>query len=637
MYVLYEDNSRFKAEKVFSRAERSLQVESATGKRSKIRTDRVFMEFDKLEPNQLLEQAEQLAKDIDIDFVWECAPQEVFEATEFAADYYGTPRPDAIQQAALIFALHSAPAYFHRRGTGKYRPAPPETLRAALAAIERRRLEEERQNALTQAMLQGELPDEIAAQAEDLLLAPDKNSTEWKAFQAVLDAKKCSPEALLLELNAWSSPLALHRHQFFAEHFPKGLNFDGTVTDLALDLQDYPEAAVEAYSIDDAGTTEIDDAFSVVKLDENNLRMGIHIAVPALGIERQSHWDEQARQRMATVYTPGQKIPMLPDALIEQFSLLEKQVRPTLSLYVDLDLDSGEILAHDTRIERISVTQNLFHDDLKGQIDQAALEDPQQTIPYGDFLRPLWSATQVLRKQREEARGWPENNNRAEFLFELEGPADNPDSIVHLIARDRQAPLGTITAELMILTNKLWAGLLQQHGLPAAFRSQQNMRTRMSTHALPHRSIGVPYYMWATSPLRRYIDLANQRQIIAAAEHGVSARLVAPYQPKDPDLYALISTFEEQYGAWNAFQHKIERYWALRWIQQQQKSRLHAQVIRNDLVRFSEVPLVTPVPGLPDLERDQEVWVEVVEINEVDLSLGCRLIEVCTPDDACTE
>ncbi len=637
MYVLYEDNSRFKAEKVFSRAERSLQVESATGKRSKIRTDRVFMEFERPEPDQLLAQAESLAADIDIDFVWECAPAEGFEAAEFAAEYYGTAQPSAVQKAAFIFAVHAAPAYFHRRGAGKYRPAPPETLRAALAAIERRRLEEERQEALTEAMLRGELPDEIAAQAEDLLLRPDKNSTEWKAFQAALDAKKCSPETLLLELNAWSSPLALHRHQFFSEHFPKGLAFEGTVPSCTLDLQAYPEATVEAYSIDDAGTTEIDDAFSIQPLDAQRLRIGIHIAVPALGIERHSHWDEQARQRMATVYMPGQKIPMLPEALIEQFSLLENQERPTLSLYVDLDLESGEVLTHATRIERIRVTQNLFHENLKGQINQDALEDPAQSIPYGDFLRPLWTATQRLRQQREEARGWPENNDRAEFLFELEGPADDPNSTVHLIPRDRQSPLGIITAELMILTNMLWAGLLQQHGLPAAFRSQQNMRTRMSTHALPHKSIGVPYYMWATSPLRRYIDLANQRQIIAAAQHGVSARLVAPYQPKDPDLFAVISTFEEQYSAWNAFQHKIERYWALRWLQQQQKTHLHAQVIRNDLVRFTEVPLVTSVPGLPELERGQGVWIEVLDINEVDLSLGCRLIEVCTPDDACAE
>src|SRR5699024_11300443 len=134
---------------------------------------------------------------------------------------------------------------------------------------------------------------------------------------------------------------------------------------------------------------------------------------------------------------PGQKSTMRPEALMQQFSLLEIQVPPSLSLYVDIDLDSGEVLDHETRIERISVTRNLFHDDLKEQIDQTALEDPQQTIPYGDFLRPLWTAAQILRQQREEARGWPENNNRAEFLFELEGPADDPDSIVHLIARDQ--------------------------------------------------------------------------------------------------------------------------------------------------------------------------------------------------------
>src|SRR5690625_3612599 len=127
---------------------------------------------------------------------------------------------------------------------------------------------------------------------------------------------------------------------------------------------------------------------------------------------------------------------MLPEALIEQFSLLENQERPTLSLYVDLDLESGEVLTHATRIERIRVTQNLFHENLKGQINQDALEDPAQSIPYGDFLRPLWTATQRLRQQREEARGWPENNDRAEFLFELEGPADDPNLSVHLIPRE---------------------------------------------------------------------------------------------------------------------------------------------------------------------------------------------------------
>src|SRR3546814_12855854 len=80
----------------------------------------------------------------------------------------------------------------------------------------------------------------------------------------------------------------------------------------------------------------------------------------------------------------------------------------------------------------------------------------------------------------------------------------------------------------MILTNNRWGGLLAQHGVPGIYRSQQTGRVRMSTQALPHEAIGVPQYAWSTSPLRRYIDLINQGQLLAAVEHGVSARLAAP-------------------------------------------------------------------------------------------------------------
>lgn len=637
MYVLYEDKNQFKAEKVLSTAERSLQVEAASGKRSKIRKDRVFLNFERPEPEALLTQAQALAQEVDIDFIWQCAPEESFLATEFAADFFGTEQPTAIQKAALIFALHQVPHYFHRRGAGSYRAAPKETLEAALAAIERRQQEEQRQQALTEAMLEGQLPEEIAAIAEDLLLNPDKNSTEWKAFQAVLDTKKCSPEALLLELDAWSSPLALHRQQFFLQHFPKGTGFPQPTPTFELDLAQYPTAEVTAYSIDDAGTTEIDDAFSIKIIDDTTARIGIHIAVPALGITRDSPWDELARARMATVYSPGEKIPMLPDDLVAQFSLLEQQWRPTLSLYVEMNRDTGEVTAQDTCIERIRIEKNLTHEELTQDITQELLDDPDAPIPYADFLRPLWQMAQHLRRQREETRGWPESEGRPEFSFQLEGPADDPNSIIHLIPRDRNAPLGVLTAEYMILANVLWAGLLQQYDLPGAFRSQQNMRTRMSTHALPHKSMGVPYYLWATSPLRRYIDLANQRQIIAAAQHGVSARLAAPYKPKEADLYALIGAFEAQYSAWNEFQNKIERYWSLRWIQQQQKTQLKAQFLSNGFVRMNEVPLVTKVAGLAQLKRGDEVLLDIIDIDEVNLELNCRLLEVLDPEPTCTE
>src|SRR5690606_26175724 len=303
----------------------TMQVESATGKRSKIKKNLVFFQFEQPEPAVLLEQAEATAQTLDINFLWECAPQEEFNAIDFAADYFGHT-PSAVEKAALIFALHAAPAYFHRRGRGLYRPAPPDILEAALAAIEKKRQQELQQQAWTQAMLDGELPEEIAAVANNLLSSPDKNTLEWKAFDAAVSQSGLSPEKLLLKLNAWSSPLALHRHRFLSQYFPRGTDF--APVSLNEYGQDLELADVVAYSVDDANTVEIDDALSVSLLDEDRVRIGIHIATPGLAVERDNEFDQLARKRMSTVYMPGQKIPMLPDEFVERFSLVEGQERP---------------------------------------------------------------------------------------------------------------------------------------------------------------------------------------------------------------------------------------------------------------------------------------------------------------------
>lgn len=630
MYVLFEDNGKFKAEKIFSEAESSLQVESATGKRSKIRRNTVYFEFSSPEPQALLDEAERLATEFDIQFLWDCAPQEEFTVQDFGTDYFGRA-PTAVETAALIFALQAHPAYFHRRGRGIYRPAPPDILEAALAAIERRRQQEAQQAQWTEAMLAGELPPEIAAQADSLLSSPDKNSMEWKAFEAALSASGLNAEQLLLKLNAWSSPLALHRHRFLSRYFPRGIelppiNLEGQYE------ADFPDANVQAYSIDDAGTVEIDDALSFTEIDEHRIRVGIHIAVPGLAVQRDNDFDQVARKRLSTVYTPGQKIPMLPAEFVEHFSLVAGQSRPALSLYVEADRETGDILHYETRLERLTVTANLIQSELEPLVTLAALENEDHNLPHGEWLRPLWRFSRQLSAQREAVRGKPEHNNRVEYSFELEGAPDDPNSIVQLIPRVRNAPLGLLTAEFMILANNLWGGWLAEQGLPGIYRSQQAMRTRMSTHPAPHDSIGVPQYAWSTSPLRRYVDLVNQWQLIAAAQHGVSARLVAPFKPKDADLYAIISAFEAQYTAWGDFQHTIERYWCLRWLQQHGIQRLYARVIRDDLVRFEDCPLVVRVGGMGELPRDQRVHLEIMGIDELALEVDCRLLEVCDAD-----
>jgi exoribonuclease-2 len=622
MHVLYEESGAFRAARIFSRSDTTMQVESESGKRSKIKSANVLFEFGAPEPAELLKLAQAQATDIDIGFLWECTPQEEFEATAFAQEYYGHP-PDAVEKAALIFALNSAPAHFHRRGKGRYRPAPPDILAAALAAIEKKRLQAEQQQRWTDQLVAGELPPEIGAMATALLTRPDKNTNEWKAFAAAVEQKQTTPERLLLSVGAWPHALALHQTRFMATHFPRGTGFPAI--DSLPTFDDLPISEVIAYSMDDSFTFEVDDALSVTPLEGDTVRFGIHIAAPGLAIERDGELDRLARARMSTVYIPGHKIPMLPGEVISAFSLDAGKLRPALSLYVDANLATGQTLATETRLERISVTQNLRHDVLDADITLEALAEPTAALPYAEWVRPLWQFAQQLTAQREAVRGKPENNGRVEYSFVLEGPHDDPDTPVRLVPRRRDAPLDRIVAEFMILANNTWGGLLAQHGVPGIYRSQQAGRVRMSTHALPHEAIGVPYYAWSTSPLRRYVDLVNQWQVIATARHGVSARLAAPFKPKDADLFAIIGAFDAQYAAWGEYQSAMERYWCLRWLQQNDIRVAEASVLRDDLVRLDCAPLVTRVGGMPALERGHKVQIEILGHDELALELDCRL------------
>ncbi|MGA0582984.1 MAG: ribonuclease catalytic domain-containing protein [Castellaniella sp.] len=624
MHVLYEDAGKLKAETIFSEADTSLQVESASGKRSKIKRNAVLFTFERPSPDSLLPAAEALAATLDAGFLWECAPQQEFEAAALAEDYFGHA-PDAVEKTATILALSAAPAYFHRRGKGAFRPAPPDILQAALAAIEKKRRQAELQEEWTESILGGTLPDALRPVAATFLDRPDKNTLEWKAFDAAVQRSDTSPERLLLALGVWPHPLAMMRDRFLSAHFPRGTEWPPVeIQDWGADL---PQAEVEAYSLDDASTTEIDDALSVSMPGPGTVRVGIHIAAPALAVTRGSALDELARARMSTVYMPGDKIPMLSPELIAAFSLDEGQWRPALSLYVTGRLEDGEILDTETRLERIRVTANLRHGLIGDQVTEAALADPDAPLPHGHWLRPLWQFAQALCAVRDRTRGKPENNDRIEYGFEIDGPPEDPDSIVRLVPRQRNAPLDRLVAEYMILANTQWGALLARHGVPGIYRSQQTGRTRMSTQALPHESIAVPQYIWSTSPLRRYVDLINQGQILAAAEHGVSARLAAPFKPKDADLYALIGAFDSQYTAWGEFQSSMERYWCIRWLQQQGLKEVRAHVLRENLVRLACAPFVTRINGLPEFERGQEVRLDILGYDEIGLEVEFRLRE----------
>src|SRR5690606_6229638 len=203
--VLFEEAGQFKTGTILQDSGASLQIELASGKRTKVKQASVMLRFPEPDPTTFMAAALAAAEEIDIDFLWECAPQDEFDFVALADEYYGRERT-VVQSAALLMKLHAAPVYFYRKGKGRYRPAQPETLKAALASLDRKRRQEAEIARLADQLVAGELPPEIAEAAPDLLAQTDKQSVTWRALDVACQRTGLSPERLLLKVGAVSSP-----------------------------------------------------------------------------------------------------------------------------------------------------------------------------------------------------------------------------------------------------------------------------------------------------------------------------------------------------------------------------------------------------------------------------------------------
>ena len=632
MNVFFEESGDFKVGSVLSQAGEAYQVELASGKRTKVKAKDVLLQFEKPDPEALLEAARGIAADVDLEFLWEVAGQEEFGFAELGAEYFGhAPLPS--EAAGLVLALHSAPIYFYKKGRGRYKAAPEQSLRAAQAGIEKKKQQALIQAAYVEELKAGKLPEAMAPIVQQLLFKPDKNTIEYKAMETAASELQTSAPRLMLATKGIASPKELHMGRFLFEHFPRGVGFPPLPVPSA--PANLPTAKVAAFSIDDVTTTEIDDAFSVEHLEDGTVRVGIHIAAPGLAIKPDDEIDKIARGRMSTVYMPGDKITMLPDEVVNAFTLAEGTTCPALSLYAVLNPADWSVVSTTTRAELVPIESNLRHNDLDDLVNEATLENGEGDYPHKAELSLLWKWALKLeagRMAKREAFGLkPEQANRVDFNFYVE------DDVVSIVRRKRGAPLDKIVAELMIFANSTWGKLLHDSGVPGIYRSQgagsgagwaAKMQVRMVTHAAPHQGLGVDQYAWSTSPLRRYTDLVNQWQIIACAEHGVTAPLVAPFKPRDATLFSIVSAFDAAYSAYNDFQQTMERYWCLRWLGQEQAKQVDAVVLKEDVLRLVDIPLVIRLAGLPQVARGAQVRLDIVRWDEVDLSLEARLLEV---------
>ena len=594
--VLFEEDGAFRVGTILSETGASFQVEAAHGKRSKVKATSILLRFDGQALTAFMPEAQKLAEPIDPQFLWEVCGGDEFGFDALAREYFGRA-PSPQEAAAVALALHSHPMFFYKRGKGRYQGAPEENLKAALAGAEKKRRAQEQVDAWAAELAARRVPEPIAAKMDALLFKPDKMTLEWRALDQAATALGMSPQRALAAAGALSGPEDYFLRRFAFEFFPRGTGFPPSAAGVA--PPELPESKVAAFSIDDADTTEIDDAFSVERLADGRLRVGVHIAAPAISFARDHPVEAMARERLSTVYFPGGKITMLPADAVDEATLAAGRSVAAASLYLVVDPVSMEVQESDSRLERVHIADNLRLAELDQRLNEDSVAAGKVEGAHGDDLFALWRLARVLKALRGAGE---ERNDRPDYNIRVD------DGRVSIETRRRGTPVDTLVAELMIHVNSTWGKLLAERGFDAIYRNQKGAKTRMEVEPGAHEWLGVTHYAWASSPLRRFTDLANQRQLAAAlrGEEPAYSRLELAEAARD---------FEAAYEAYAEHQRHLERYWCLRYLMQEGIESAEATVLRDELVRIDGMPLVCRAIGMPAVVPGERVRVAFGEID----------------------
>lgn len=579
-WVAYEDNAAWRLGQVAAMGEKSLRL--CDGEKIPLR--RVWLS-DLPPPSAALSaQVAAAAAALPADKLWRAASgREALTLQELAA---ATGEDSALQQLAVLQQVLAHPLYFQRRGK-RIHPAAAETLHKALAAQKVRAARRAEEDALCAQLAAGTLPPDLAAQRDALLFAPDKTAPLYRALK-----QHCGGDGIAFAAFFVQHKILRDAGEYFEQAFLHKWQPDAPAETTATPTNPpacvvppppLPQAAVDAFSIDDAGTTEIDDAFSITALPQGGWQLGIHIAAPALCLSADA--DAAARQRMLSVYFPHQRHLMLPPSAVAACSLSPQAARPALSLYLQVHPEQGTWHEDRTQLEAVQL---------------AACLTPQQ-VEEGSAPPPLHATLATLQQLTEVvAADIPAQGGEGGFKIDAVGGCVTPRA---------RGGIARVVEVLMRCANTLWGRQLAASG-GGLFRHNGALQ----------RTPPAPPYAWLTSPLRRYVDLANQRQLLAH---------LAAAPPPCEDWSALRRTFYPRAVLAQQYQKILETHWALQILQQQGDCILHGTCSGRGRVRLNAFPLSGTLPPAQQqqAEEGKAVRVRVAEVELLQQRLLLTLAE----------
>ncbi|MBP5672260.1 MAG: RNB domain-containing ribonuclease [Victivallales bacterium] len=366
--------------------------------------------------------------------------------------------------------------------------------------------------------------------------------------------------------------------------------FSKSVLEKAESLTDFPADSdrldlteLEAFSIDDEETMEIDDALSC-RVDGENTIVGIHIADPAYFVAKDDELDAAAEERPLSLYLPTTFVPMFPERLSHNLaSLVRGEIRPSLTFIVTFDSEANIV---DWKIcsAKIKVAQRLTYVEA-----DRMMENGSDSV--SNAIRQLDRIAKLLKKYREEDGAV--SLNRPEMKIRVR----NGQVFVEYV--DQETPSHQMVGEFMILANNLAARYALRNDIPVIYRAQEEpsepvstlkhydpclfdqmvrrmRRTRLSTYPAPHFGLGLDLYVQVSSPLRRYADLVILRQLSA---HFANKPL--PYRQEE--LFSVLDNVDSTSNQNKYLEREANKYWMLEYIAKNCLGRIFpAMVVRQE-------------------------------------------------------
>jgi len=564
----------------------------------------------------LEEERTRLAAELDLNLLWEVVRDHGrgYSADELAELFFG--RRSVAGTAVMLEALFNDRLYFVRRNL-EFVARDADQVERLHTQHERVRLRSEagrRTRNLIRAIIEnGIVPpaDETAEMIAELKRYLENPFTRSRELTATLEAAVAdiSPAEIAYEIleRLGAAPAGPR----FALIGGVRTSFSDAALAEAQKVTGPERPPIDdpfAIAIDDEETVEVDDAISCEPTADGGFRVRIHIALVADYVPKGGAMDQEAAARGSTVYLPETTIRMLPDGVsTDAASLIAGHQRHVLTTEVRLSPD-GELVDYCLYPGQLRIAAQTTYD----KADRLLCDHESGGNDMSMLLRRLCVAASKLRGRRRNAG--------AILMQRREPKVTVVKDEIDVKTIDNSSPSRQLVAEFMVLSNYAAARLATQRHIPMIYRVQPGtssdlltQRPHLSLYPEFHAGVGLDCYLQASSPIRRYMDLVLQRQLIAA----LSEQAAAAYQPDE--LLTVLAAAESAEAEGKELERRAKRYWILRYLERHALGRpLEAIVLRDGASAELEAYAVRgSLRGAPNVASQTRVLVQISRIEPV--------------------